>query len=75
MSPQIRDMATVCAMQNALRMLDCIDRAEHRAAAYICAGFNDRDILRFDAEAHRTERLRRSIYGESKWKASQSALA
>ena len=75
MSPQLHDMAIIRDMQQALRMLDRLDCATHRATVYVIAGIEDVDILRFDAEALRTERLRRSIYGEHTWKASQLALA
>ena len=75
MSPRLRDMAIIRDMQNALRILDRLECATHRATVYVIAGIEDVDILRFDAEALRTERLRRRIFGEHKWKASQLALA
>ena len=75
MSPRLHDMAIIRDMQQALRMLEAIDTRQLRFWAYVRAGFTDYQIVLHDREAYRTERLRRSIYGESKWKASQSALA
>ena len=59
MSPALRDMDTVARMQRALMSVRNLDDDTQRAAAYIRADISDVDHNMFDAEAMRTERLRR----------------
>ena len=73
MSPALHTMALVRDMQGALRMIEAIDTRQHRATAYVLAGFSDYQIVQHDRAAYRTETIRRRIFGESTWKALQSA--
>lgn len=59
MSPALRDMDTIARMQRALMSVRDLDDDTQRAAAYIRADISDVDQNMFDAEAVRTERLRR----------------
>lgn len=61
MSPALQDAATIAAMQKALQNVANVESRSHRAAAYIAAGFADRDILRHDSDALRTELIRRRL--------------
>jgi hypothetical protein len=75
MSPALHQMVLVRDMQNVLRCLENIDMREHRATAYVLGGFTDFQVIQHDREAYRTETIRRRIFGEQPWKASQSAYA
>jgi hypothetical protein len=57
-------MVTIAAMQRALVDLDyCrIGSFDERATAYVCAGFSEPLISKFDARAWESERIRRGLF-------------
>lgn len=59
MSPYVLDNSIIARMQRALTSVRDLDDDTQRAAAYIRADISDVDHNMFDAEAMRTERLRR----------------
>lgn len=53
---------TISNMARALERMGDHHSPDQRRAAYIRAGFDDADILRFDGEAYTGECVRRSLF-------------